>query len=82
MPRARILSLMSVTLTLALALANGCQSKSSETTRELTAHERDSVLATERALPGSTVVGRALDVTDASRARADSINAQVDALPR
>lgn len=36
----------------------------------------------ERALPGSTVVGRALDVSDASRARADSLNAQVDALPR
>lgn len=80
MPRARILSLMCVTLT--LALLAGCQSKSSETTRELTAHERDSVLATERSLPGSTVVGRALDVTDASRARADSLNAQVNALPR
>ena len=80
MPRARILSLMSVTLT--LALLAGCQSKSSETTRELTAHERDSVLATERSLPGSTVVGRALDVSDASRARADSLNARVEALPR
>lgn len=80
MPRARTLSLMSVTLT--LALLAGCQPKSSETTRELTAHERDSVLAGERALPGSTVVGRALDVSDASRARADSLNAQVDALPR
>ena len=71
-----------VPIAMTLALLTGCQSNSSETTRTLTAHERDSVLAGERALPGSTVVGRALDVSDASRARADSLNAEVDALPR
>ncbi|MCG7853965.1 MAG: hypothetical protein MIO92_15700 [Methanosarcinaceae archaeon] len=53
-----------------------------ETTRDsskkkLTQHERDSILA-ETKLPGAGVVGRAIEASDSSSARAKRIDEQTD----
>ncbi len=45
-----------------------------KTGRELSERQRDSVIATEKALPGSDVVGRALATSDSAAARARSMD--------
>jgi len=67
-------------LLLGLMLSAGCSAPKSQTTPHLTERQRDSILAREP-LPGATVVGHALDVTDREAARAAGMNSQVDSLP-
>ncbi len=74
----RRLSLLAVA---ALILAAGCSGAKSETARQITERERDSVLS-RSSLPGAGVVGRAMDAGDREAARAAGLNAQVDSLPR
>jgi len=65
----------------ALALTAGCSAGNSGTTKNLTERQRDSILAREP-LPGASVVGRALNVSDREAARAARMNAQTDSMPR
>ena len=66
-----------------LALTAGCGTHSNSGTKvALTERQRDSILATEKAIPGAAGVGRALDASDAEAARAANMNAEVDSLPR
>ncbi|MBI1796266.1 MAG: hypothetical protein HY076_04725 [Candidatus Eisenbacteria bacterium] len=66
-------------VTLAVLAAAGCAKSSSTARAPLTERQRDSVLA-QSGLPGSDVVGRAMQVTDAAARRADKMNA-ADSLP-
>jgi len=45
--------------------------------KDLTQHERDSILA-ESDLPGANVVGKAIEVSDSSTARSKRIDEQTD----
>jgi hypothetical protein len=54
----------------------GCGQHAEKSTKELTERQRDSIIATEKALPGSGVVGRALAVSDSEAARAQRMNDQ------
>ncbi len=45
--------------------------------KQLTERQRDSVIATEKALPGSDVVGRALSTSDSAAAQAQRMDRQV-----
>jgi len=67
---------------LAALLAAGCSAEKPATRRTLSERERDSTIAQEPLLPGSRVVGRALEESDAASARAAMLNAAVDSLPR
>jgi hypothetical protein len=60
---------------LSIALA-GCGAHEQKASKELTERQRDSIIATEKALPGSGVVGRALAVSDSEAARAQRMNDQ------
>jgi len=64
-----------------LVLTMGCSTAKPTTTRTLTERQRDSILATEP-LPGASVVGRALNVSDLEASRAAGMKAQMDSLPR
>lgn len=68
---------LAVVALLLIAIA-GCSHHDSAPKRVLTDRERDSIIATEKALPGSAVVGRALALSDAEAARAKRMNQQVD----
>ena len=65
----------------ALSLTAGCSAQKTEATKSLTERQRDSILAQEP-IPGASVVGRALDASDREAARAATLNAQTDSLPR
>ena len=64
-----------------LVATAGCSGGKPTTTKELTQRQRDSVLS-RSVLPGADVVGHAMNATDREAARAGSLNAQVDSLPR
>lgn len=69
-------------LTLLIALTTLCCSKSeSGHSKALTERQRDSIIATEKYLPGASVVGKALAVSDSAAARAARMNSQTSALP-
>ena len=54
-----------------LYAAGGCaKSEPQAVKHELTERERDSVIATQSALPGSGVVGKAMEISDSAAARA------------
>ena len=58
-----------------LYAAGGCaKSEPRAVKHELTERERDSILATEKAIPGSATVGRALEVSDSASAQAERQN--------
>ncbi|TMQ70291.1 MAG: hypothetical protein E6K81_12925 [Candidatus Eisenbacteria bacterium] len=62
-------------------LCAGCGAGSPSASRTpLTERQRDSVIATEKNLPGSSVVGRAMTLSDREAARAKATNASVDSL--
>ncbi|MFI5372739.1 MAG: hypothetical protein ACHQ52_14375 [Candidatus Eisenbacteria bacterium] len=61
---------------LVLTTMYGCGHEA-KTTKELTERQRDSIIATEKALPGSDVVGRALATSDSAAARAQRMDQQV-----
>jgi hypothetical protein len=65
-----------------LAITAGCGVHENRSTVVLTEHQRDSVLATEKAIPGAAGVGAALHMSDREAARAAGMNAAVDSLPR
>ena len=65
----------------ALVLTAGCAARKTEATKHLTERQRDSILA-QTPLPGAGVVGRALDASDRQAARAATMDAQTDSLPR
>ena len=48
----------------------GCSASGHSTTVHLTEHQRDSILATQKAIPGAATVGRALDLQSSSGQRA------------
>jgi hypothetical protein len=62
-------------MSMAMAIT-GCGQHAEKSTKELTERQRDSIIATEKALPGSGVVGRALAVSDSEAARAQRMNDQ------
>lgn len=68
--RVRIAGLVLMTLALA-----GCASEPKQD-KVLTERQRDSIIATEKALPGSNVVGRALATSDSAAARAQRMDQQ------
>ena len=70
-----------IAMALAALLLLGCRSEK-PVARRMSERERDSTIAREPLLPGSRVVGRALEETDAARARAAQMNAMADSLPR
>ena len=55
---------------------SGCGQRDAKSDKELTERQRDSIIATEKALPGSSVVGRALATSDSALARAQRMNQQ------
>jgi hypothetical protein len=66
----------------AIAIAigvTGCGSHDHAARAPLTERQRDSVLA-QSPLPGASVVGRALTVSDRASARADKMDAAADSL--
>jgi len=63
-------------LALLIALSTLSCSKSNDRRAPLTERQRDSILAREP-LPGASVVGRALEVSDTAAARA----ARIDSMP-
>jgi hypothetical protein len=71
MRRGTIVVLAIVTMT-----AAGCGQHAEKSTKELTERQRDSIIATEKALPGSGVVGRALAMSDSEAARAQRVDQQ------
>ncbi len=66
-------------IAVAAAIALTSCSAEKSTTRQLTERERDSVIA-HSILPGASVVGRALDVSDRAAARAAKMGAATDSL--
>jgi hypothetical protein len=58
-----------------LSLA-GCAQRKTTPDRDLTERQRDSIIATENALPGSVVVGRALATSDSAAAQAQRLDQQ------
>ena len=65
-------------LVLVLAAIAACTGKEpAGSKRELTQRQRDSVLA-ETPLPGAKVVGRALEVSDSTAARAKRLDEQTE----
>jgi hypothetical protein len=56
-----------------MALA-GCGGGEAKRRNDLTERQRDSVIATEKALPGSGVVGRALATSDSAAARSQRMD--------
>ncbi|HUK63555.1 MAG TPA: hypothetical protein VLV15_09480 [Dongiaceae bacterium] len=62
--------------TLVMLTVTGCGQHAEKSTKELSERQRDSIIATEKALPGSGVVGRALAVSDSEAARAQRMNEQ------
>ena len=64
-----------------LVLTAGCSGRKTDTARELTERQRDSILSRSR-LPGAGAVGRALNASDRATSRAANLDAQVDSLPR
>jgi hypothetical protein len=64
----------------ALALTAGCTTEKAATTKHLTQHQRDSILALEP-VSGAGVVGRALAESDREQSGAAAMNSQVDSLP-
>ena len=58
-----------IVLAVALLLLAGC-SAAEKPAVHLTEHQRDSILATEKAIPGSATVGRALQLQNSSAGRA------------
>lgn len=63
----------------ALLLLAGC-SAAEKPTVHLTEHQRDSILATEKAIPGSATIGRALDLQGQAERRASGVGAKLDSL--
>ena len=47
----------------------------------LTEHQRDSVLAKSRIIPGGAAVGRAMSEADAESQRGTEMQSQIDSLP-
>lgn len=69
-----------IAVMLVLVGALGCAPRSDQTARTpLTEHQRDSVLA-RSSLPGASVVGRAMDVSDRAADRAAGADAAADSL--
>lgn len=61
---------------LALALA-GCSASGTRSSVRLTEHQRDSILATQKAVPGSATIGRALELQAGSGDRASGLDSLV-----
>lgn len=66
-----------IAVLLLASLAACTESASDNPKKSLTQHERDSILA-ESPLPGSNVVGKAIEVSDSSAARAKRLDEQSD----
>ena len=63
---------------LVLASIAACSETTTDSSKKkLTQHERDSILA-ESDLPGANVVGKAIEVSDSSTARAKRLDEQSD----
>jgi len=71
---------MLITIVLSMVLAAGC-AKDRDRGSTLTEHQRDSVLATEKIVPGSSAIGRAMSTADAESQRGATMQSQVDSLP-
>jgi hypothetical protein len=66
-------ALLAVAVLAGLYAGGGCaKSESQAVKHELTERERDSVIATESALPGSGVVGKAMAISDSAAVRASA----------
>lgn len=65
-----------------LAITAGCGVQDHRSQVVLTEHQRDSVLATEKVIPGSAGVGAALRMSDREAARTAGMDASIDSLPR
>jgi hypothetical protein len=75
----RFMALLTVSALVSL-LAYGCSAKSDHTqARELTEHQRDSVLSTEN-LPGTFAIKRAFAVSNKATSTAEQTNTNVDSL--
>lgn len=61
---------------LMVTAAYGCGGHEAKEQKELTERQRDSIIATEKALPGHDVVGRALATSDSAAARAQRMDQQ------
>ncbi len=62
--------------------AAGCSGHGSQDGSGLTEAQRDSVLGTEKAVPGSGAIGRAQAAAGSERQHANDLNAAVDSLPK
>jgi len=60
-----------------VSIASCTETTKDSSKKKLTQHERDSILA-ETDLPGAGVVGRAIEASDSSAARAKRIDEQSD----
>jgi hypothetical protein len=75
----RFLALLALTALVSL-FVYGCSAKADHAqTRELTEHQRDSVLSTEN-LPGTFAIKRAFAVSNKATNSAEQTNANVDSL--
>lgn len=77
-----IRNLFLLLLGLTLVSTGGCSSPASSRREPLSAAERDSVLATKSILPGSAVVGRALNIQGRSARMAARLDTKIDSLTR
>lgn len=59
------------------SIAACTETNTDKSKKKLTQHERDSILA-ESDLPGANVVGKAIEVSDSSTARAKRLDEQSD----
>ncbi len=59
------------------SIASCSETTNDSSKKKLTQHERDSILA-ESDLPGANVVGKAIEVSDSSTARAKRLDEQSD----
>lgn len=66
----------------ALVIMAGCSTRTTSRRVSLTRAQRDSVLATETAIPGSAVVGTALNLQVRSARRIERFDAEIDSLTR
>lgn len=62
---------------IAAACLAGCSTSGRSTTVSLTEHQRDSILATQKAIPGAATVGRALDLQSSTGQRAAGMDSLV-----
>jgi hypothetical protein len=75
--RSKLMLRILIVILVLTSIASCSETTNDSSKKKLTQHERDSILA-ESDLPGANVVGKAIEVSDSSTARAKRLDEQSD----